>query len=523
MKAALADRLVSLFAQHWPEEAAELADRAAIERVIDETADQLDVVIKRLHRRLTWARSTRSDLHRKKDAGLIEREEEQLLRRCDEFINSILTSDRQTYTLTVLAVEGFLPGYGVYDGGIVASARRGVARQSGPQSFDLSRSDVIALREFIPGNRLYANRGSFYVARYHMGADDTARIRTLRVDPLKGYITEHAGDASYGQTGGVPIDALPLTDLDLAHESRITEDENLRFSMPVTVLGRLRKRCRGGKAFKIGDQDISYLRGQGIELVNLGEAGRVKQGQLGHWICSICGAAKSPYAVPTEIAQFLKIHKERCGKDVTRLALSIQAEVDMLRFHDVEGEAEGINVGEALRTAATRLLDMGLEDLQLLLVRKPDDKLDLLIYRSDAWRLRAAGANALALAGTHRLGQGVAGGLYPGLRDGLLRLPEDVPKPVLPRSSEPSPGDGTGREAQSPARGVSRHRAGVRGGNAGRGIAVEHPRGSAQQVIGGPPFPERAVAVIVSTHPLGLPQCRTGSTRSPRLPSTSTA
>ena len=55
-------------------------------------------------------------------------------------------------------------------------------------------------------------------------------------------------DASYGQTGGVPIDALPLTDLDLAHESRITEDENLRFSMPVTVLGRLRKRCRGGKA-----------------------------------------------------------------------------------------------------------------------------------------------------------------------------------------------------------------------------------------------------------------------------------
>ena len=60
-------------------------------------------------------------------------------------------------------------------------------------------------------------------------------------------------------------------------------------------------------------------RGQGIELVNLGEAGRVKQGQLGHWICSICGAAKSPYAVPTEIAQFLKIHKERCGKDVTRL------------------------------------------------------------------------------------------------------------------------------------------------------------------------------------------------------------
>ncbi len=40
----------------------------------------------------------------------------------------------------------------------------------------------------------------------------------------------------------------------------------------------------------------------------------------------------------------------------------------------------GINIGEALRTAATRLLDMGQDDLQLLLVQKPDDKLDLLIY-----------------------------------------------------------------------------------------------------------------------------------------------
>ena len=69
----------------------------------------------------------------------------------------------------------------------------------------------------------------------------------------KEYVTEQAGDAAYGQSGGVPIDALPLTDLDLAHESRITEDENLRFSMPVSVLGRLRKRNRGGKAFKIGD------------------------------------------------------------------------------------------------------------------------------------------------------------------------------------------------------------------------------------------------------------------------------
>lgn len=380
MKDSLADRLLALFAQHWPAEAAELAARPAIELAICQTAEELDTVLKRLHRRLTWARSTRADLHHTKDTRPLEREEEQLLRRCDEYINAILRRDQSTYTLTVLGVEGFLPGYGVYEGGITASAQRGFARRAGPRAFDLNRSNVIALREFVPGNRLYANRGTFYVARYHLGAEDTARIRTLRVDVEKGCVTEHSGDASYGQSGGVAIDALPLTDLDLAHESRITEDEHLRFAMPVCVLGRLRKRTRGGKAFRIGDFEVDHVRGQGIELVNLGEAGQVRRGELGHWICPVCGAAKTPYAVPAELAQFLKIHKDRCGRDVARLALTVQADVDLLQFHAVHGEAEGINIGEALRTAATRLLDMGPDDLQLLIVEKPDDKKDLLIY-----------------------------------------------------------------------------------------------------------------------------------------------
>jgi hypothetical protein len=58
----------------------------------------------------------------------------------------------------------------------------------------------------------------------------------------------------------------------------------------------------------------------------------------------------------------------------------VQAEVDVLQFHGVASEAAGVNIGEALRAAATRVLDMGPDDIQLLLVRKPDDKVDLLLY-----------------------------------------------------------------------------------------------------------------------------------------------
>ena len=493
-------------------------------RPIAETADALDAVIKRLHRRLTWARATRADLHKKKDTGLIEREEEQLLRRCDEFIKSIVACDRPTYTLTVLASEGFLPGYGVYEGGIVASARRGFARQSGPRAFDLSRSNVVGPAGVRP--RQPALRQPGHVLRRPLpprGRRDRPASAPCGSTRDKGYVTEQAGDATYGQTGGVPIDALPLADLDLAHESRITEDENLRFSMPVTVLGRLRKRNRGGTAYKIGDQEVSHLRGQGIELVNVGEAGRVKQGDIGHWICSVCGAAKSPYAVPAEIEQFLTIHKERCGKEVTRLALSVQADVDLLQFHDVDGEAEGINVGEALRTAATRLLDMGPDDLQLLLVRKPDDKLDLLIYDPmpggsglleqmlDRWRELVATAREL-LAGCV---QGCETACYACLKTFRNQFHHDR----LNRHEAL----GLIGDARPASRGVPGDRPGLRGGEARRGDALEQPRGPAPAAAARPPVPGGRLPQ--AGRDLGGAGHRAGlaARGEPRSPSTSTA
>jgi ATP-dependent helicase YprA (DUF1998 family) len=377
----MAARLGELFASHWGEEAKDVVARTAIEGVIGQTAAALGEVIRRLHGRLTWARTTRRDLFERKDRGLIEREEEQLLRRCDDYINSIVRSDRPTYTLTVLSVEGFLPGYGIYEGGVTASARRTpTGRKVGPRAFDLSRSNVVALREFVPGNRLYANRGTFYVGRYHLSAEGGGRSKALRVNVEKGYVTDHAGTAAYGQSGGVVIDAIPLADADLVHESRITAEENLRFSMPVLVLGRLLKPNRGGRAYKVGDSEVHHLRGQAVELVNLGEAGRVRAGNLGHLICSVCGAAKTPYAVPQETAQFLQLHKERCGNEPVPLVLATRAEVDLLQFHGLDGEAKAVNIGEAIRTAAARLLDMGPDDLQLLTVQRPDEKFDLLLY-----------------------------------------------------------------------------------------------------------------------------------------------
>ena len=174
MKGPLSGRLARLFSQHWPQEAAELGSLENVEKAIADSAGDLDTVLSRLHRRLTWARSTRAELHKKKDTGLIEKEEEQLLRRCDEFINSIVKCERATYTLTVLANEGFLPGYGVYEGGIKASARRTFTRGTGLGPSVIARA-MSSLQEF----RTEIGKPpavAFFVSRYQLGRDEAGSV-----------------------------------------------------------------------------------------------------------------------------------------------------------------------------------------------------------------------------------------------------------------------------------------------------------------------------------------------------------
>jgi hypothetical protein len=89
----LPGELVELFANNWAPEAAELATVEAVRGIIAGMHTELTVVLTRLHNRLTWARNTRKELHRKKDDGIIEREEEQLLWRCDDYIKSIVKRD----------------------------------------------------------------------------------------------------------------------------------------------------------------------------------------------------------------------------------------------------------------------------------------------------------------------------------------------------------------------------------------------------------------------------------------------
>ena len=117
-----------------------------------------------------------------------------------------------------------------------------------------------------------------------------------------------------------------------------------------------------------------------MRLVNLGPADKVRAGELGFPICTVCGAARSPYASDRDLQHFLGIHKERCGKTPTKIALSTDARVDTLLFGNLESKEVAVNLGEALRLGAAQILEMDVEDLQLLALVRSDDTHGLALY-----------------------------------------------------------------------------------------------------------------------------------------------
>src|SRR5205085_4554384 len=130
--------------------------------------------------------------------------------RSDSFVQGLKERHVRTYTLSVLAGEGFLPGYGLYDGGISAFP----GWRGGAVTFELSRPQAIAVREFVPGNLLYANRGRYRIARYHFPvAGEEQRTETYLADLTSGFVTTAGTPTSgYGDTTPVELPGLPIAD-----------------------------------------------------------------------------------------------------------------------------------------------------------------------------------------------------------------------------------------------------------------------------------------------------------------------
>jgi len=376
--------LQSIFAHYWPDEERTMITAERLNEYLAEMPDHLEAAVTVIFERFLWARKTQQRLTEKSHHGLLEPEEERVLRRCQTYLKQLADDNATTYTLSVLAREGFLPGYGTYESGIIGYTGRNYAQSqtTARQGLELTRAPAMAIREFVPGNLIYANSGRFKATQYHLPIrEDTSHAQRYIIEPKRELVRLVDEQTGYRDAQShSPLVGLPICEIDLSYVSRISDDEQNRFQLPVAIFGKLLERHQGGHAYQIGSQILHYRDQQGLLLLNAGPADRMMQGPLGYPICHVCGQVRSPYAANEEISTFMKKHKERCGREPVWTVLTRDVSVNGFLFPERIDLSDAVNLGEALKQGAARVLEMELTDLQLQALPRVDQRADLFLY-----------------------------------------------------------------------------------------------------------------------------------------------
>jgi hypothetical protein len=240
--------------------------------------------------------------------------------------------------------------------------------------FTLPRPPSVALREYVPGNLIYANGNRFVARRFQRGADErTAEMPVFEVMVERQAVKPTRLAAAATGLGTQVVQAISVCDVDLVHQSHISDDEELRFQLPVAVFGHEREQHNGGQAFGWGAQPVHLRRGVRFRLVNVGASRAIERAQhLGYPVCTVCGQSVSPLSSEQQRSQFAKSHAERCGRTVTPVGFYADVVADALTLPACPDQRSAYSLLEALRMAAAQVLDMTMDDLQTLVLGHVD-------------------------------------------------------------------------------------------------------------------------------------------------------
>lgn len=380
----LCDRIGRVFSEYWPEDSANEVKGEYLREYLESSVGDLSEQVRLIHQRLIWAILTRNKLSQKEQAvATLDEMEQRLLQRCRVYINELLQPSLDNYTLNVLARGGYLPGYAMNQGAVSGFASNAFTSSWRRMTFEINRPYTLALREFIPGNLIYANGGKYKVAWYHLTFEDkktTEPDRYLVDTGTFRILEQHKSPDGYAEDEISTLPAVPVCDTELGFLSHVSDEEENRFRMPVTLSGLMRSEHRGIDKYVVKEREFSYHHGQKIRLVNIGPSDRVKNGNLGYPLCIVCGAVRSPYASDLEIQRFTEHHTKTCGKAPAWYGFSADAQVDGLYFENIASLSDAINLAEGLRMAANISLEMEPEDLQILLFADSEESHHLLIF-----------------------------------------------------------------------------------------------------------------------------------------------
>lgn len=379
-----------VFSQGWPEEASLVVQPDLLRGYISDIGTQLAEVIARLSRRLRWAleQMERLDTIRTRK-GTLDPDEDALRTRCDRLIKRLkgLRSRHRreaegyddTNTYGVLAAEGFLPGYGLDTGSVIGSYQ--APRYSTDiRDWELRRSTALALREYVPGNLIYAN-GHRFLPRF-FEFEELVEPVLFRVDIGHEEVSEIGTTGLTGSAGlgTAALHAIPVCNVQLPHFSHISDEEDYRFQLGVSVYGYDQGRHSGGQVYAWGQRELMALRSVAFRLVNVGASSLVRDGgRLGYPVCLVCGQSRSPMASQADRDEFAKQHHERCGRQLAPVGFFADVTADALCLIRCASREEAYSVMESLRKGAAQVLEMEQEDLQLLAVPR-DGELHMFLY-----------------------------------------------------------------------------------------------------------------------------------------------
>ena len=284
-------------------------------------------------------------------------------------------------TYNVLAAEGFLPGYGLEGGSVVGWAEIPFWRM-GAMDFSLPRPAATALREYVPGNLIYANGHRFVARRFHRELPEEQAETPFYEVSTDRQAVKPTSPAEGSSLTGQLLQTMAVCDTDLIHTSHISDEEELRFQLGVAVYGLELRQHSGGRAFRWGSQRTHLRRGVRMRLVNVGPSANIKnRGKLGYPVCKVCGQSVSPLSSELQRKKFRESHAERCGRSPEPIGFYADVTADVFSLPACDDATTAYSVLEALRFGAAHVLDMHLNDLQVLVIGHVDrDEVDALLW-----------------------------------------------------------------------------------------------------------------------------------------------
>ena len=390
----LVESVDGAFRQGWPEADAEATNSEALRAHVGDTVSGLAEVITRLRRRLRWALNQIKRLNALREKhGDLEPGDDALFRRCDRLVKRLKGTARRTRreaeghddvnTFGALAAEGFLPGYGLESGSILGTAEIPFWR-TGAMTFSLPRPPSVALREYVPGNLIYANGNRFVARHFHRDVDEERiEMPVFEVSTERQAVKETNAKVVPSGLGATVLRTISVCDVDLVHQSHISDEEELRFQMGVAIYGLERDQHSGGTAWRWGEQALHLRKGVSLRLVNVGASSAMgrRLPRFGYPVCTVCGQSVSPLSSDRQREHFDKTHEERCGRTIEPVGFYADVVADALSLPACESQRAAYSVLEALRMAATRILDMHLDDLQILVIGHVDrEEVDAVLW-----------------------------------------------------------------------------------------------------------------------------------------------